>query len=433
MRHLLARGACRRGCAARRLRLGQRAAIGPRGEVEQGVELLRLGVDQPLAEGRGPVVDRLAQGLEHLGVAVLRGIFQHLGEGVDERQRVLADVMQLVPEPVEPRLLRLVEHQPDEVVVLAVEQGERDDFVHRHDLGVAERRGEQLAEVVEGRLEPLPAALAFVDDDRRGDVAVAESRAVGGDVTCWGSPASRRLPATTCSCTLPSAPVSLSSAPVATNSRPATSSAGRRNLDDRRGLDAQARRRRWRCPSGCLPNSAGSRPHWPASRRSAAGTRLAASVDRLAVAEHRAEQRPAERRELAIEPASGLSFAAGGPEVSSVLDLVGQLALLVGALGRLPFASSEPAGITGPARRLLVRLGVEVPDARIAEPVGVGVAGQHVARDVGGQVPGPAAVAGSVSFRSTAVRSQAWLPSRGPISSETRSPACTRASRSARP
>ena len=105
--------------------------------------MLRLGLDQPLAEGGGPVVDRLAEGLEDLGVAVLRGIFQELGEGVDQRQRVLADEMQLVPEPVEPGLLRLVEHEPGEVLVLAMEQRERDGLVDRHDLGVAEGGGEQ--------------------------------------------------------------------------------------------------------------------------------------------------------------------------------------------------------------------------------------------------------------------------------------------------
>ena len=61
-----------------RFRVGQRSAVGARGEVEQGVELLRLGVDQRLAERGRPVVDRLAQRLEDLGVGVLRGVFHQL-------------------------------------------------------------------------------------------------------------------------------------------------------------------------------------------------------------------------------------------------------------------------------------------------------------------------------------------------------------------
>ena len=53
------------------------------------------------------------------------------------------------------------------MIVFAIEQRERDDLVDRHDLGVAQGRGEQLAEVVEGRLDPLPRRAVVVDDDRR--------------------------------------------------------------------------------------------------------------------------------------------------------------------------------------------------------------------------------------------------------------------------
>ena len=68
--------------------------------------MLRLGVDELLPKRRGPLVDRLAQRLEDLRVGVLRGVLPELLEGIDQRQRVLADEVQLVPEPVELGLLR---------------------------------------------------------------------------------------------------------------------------------------------------------------------------------------------------------------------------------------------------------------------------------------------------------------------------------------
>ena len=60
-----------------------------------------LGLDQQAAEGLGPVVDRLAERLEHARVGILRGVFQQLREGVDLLQRVMADVVQLCPEAIE--------------------------------------------------------------------------------------------------------------------------------------------------------------------------------------------------------------------------------------------------------------------------------------------------------------------------------------------
>jgi hypothetical protein len=62
--------------------------------------MLRLGIDEPLAEGGGSGLDRPAQRLEKLGIAILRGVFQQLGEGIDQRQRIVADVVQLVPQAV---------------------------------------------------------------------------------------------------------------------------------------------------------------------------------------------------------------------------------------------------------------------------------------------------------------------------------------------
>ena len=64
------------------------------------------------------------------------------------------------------------------------------------------------------------------------------------------------------------------------------------------------------------------------------------------------------------------------------------LLLFVGARRRLPARQQRAGGNDGAGRAALVGLGVEVPDAGIAEPVGVRIAGEHVGRDVGGQVPG---------------------------------------------
>ena len=90
-----------------------------------------------------------------------------------------------------------------------------------------------------------------------------------------------------------------------------------------------------------------------------------------------------------------------------LLHGVGEFLPLVGPSGRLP-ASEQRAG--GNHRSLLaavVGLGVEVPDAGVAEAVGVRIAGQHVGRHVAGQVPLAAVLAGARQTKSTSVRSQA--------------------------
>src|SRR5256885_10331242 len=47
--------------------------------------------------------------------AVLRGELPDLLERIDKGERILRDEMQLVPQAVELRLLRVVEHQPREI------------------------------------------------------------------------------------------------------------------------------------------------------------------------------------------------------------------------------------------------------------------------------------------------------------------------------
>ena len=145
------------------LPLGERMPVGPGREVHEGVEMARLGVNQPLPKSRSPFVEGLPQRFKHLRVGVLRGVFDQLSEGIYQRQRVVADVVQLVPEPVEPALLRLIEHQPAQMVVLAIEEGERHDLIHGNDFGVAEGSGEQLAEFVKCRLNSLSSRAAFIN------------------------------------------------------------------------------------------------------------------------------------------------------------------------------------------------------------------------------------------------------------------------------
>src|SRR5437773_2610823 len=64
-------------------------------------------------------------------------------------QRTLADEVEILPESVQPGLLRIVEHQPREMIVLSIEQGEREDLVDRHDLVEAEGSRKQAAKRIQ--------------------------------------------------------------------------------------------------------------------------------------------------------------------------------------------------------------------------------------------------------------------------------------------
>jgi hypothetical protein len=90
--------------------------------------VLRLRVDEPLFQFGGVPVDRLAQRLQPLvalrGVwSVLRGILPDLLEGIDEGDRILCDVVEFIPQPVEMGALCVVEHEARELIVLAVKEG----------------------------------------------------------------------------------------------------------------------------------------------------------------------------------------------------------------------------------------------------------------------------------------------------------------------
>ena len=171
---------------------GERPAKRTVRQRDDRVELARLGRHELPAKRRGPIVDRLAHRLEDLGIGVLGGIFQELQKRIDERECVLAHEVQLGPEPVELGGLGLVEHQPPQVIVLAVKERQRDDLVHRHDLGVAKGRGKDLAD-----RHRTPLRTAAARPSRRGRRPAARARPLVG-----GSD----RPASNCNCTLPSAP-----------------------------------------------------------------------------------------------------------------------------------------------------------------------------------------------------------------------------------
>ena len=167
------------------------------------------------------------------------------------------------------------------------------------------------------------------------------------------------------------------STPVATNSAPGDQVGGQANFDDRRRLHAQARRidraSRWdacRTAPGSRPQAV--RSSWPVAALRFRGR------------DAPAEQRPAQRGELAIAAPRPGVFGVGRRPATSAASArrVGELLLLSGARRRLPAGQQRAARDHRPASLAVDRLGVEVPDVLVAEAVGVRIAGQHVARHV---------------------------------------------------
>src|SRR5438477_1931942 len=76
--------------------------------------------------------------------------------------------MELFPNRIELRFLCVLEHQPSQLVILAIKQSQRHCFIHRHNFCVTERSWKPTAELVEGRLESFFCATAFVHHDGSG-------------------------------------------------------------------------------------------------------------------------------------------------------------------------------------------------------------------------------------------------------------------------
>lgn len=77
--------------------------------------------------------------------------------------------MEILPQPVKPGLPGLIEHKPREMVVLAIEDPQRQDLVHRHDLRITERRGKEAAIGVHRGLESPPRGRVSADQNRAGE------------------------------------------------------------------------------------------------------------------------------------------------------------------------------------------------------------------------------------------------------------------------
>ena len=167
-------------------------------------------------------------------------------------------------------------------------------------------------------------------------------------------------PASNCNCTLPSAPAVASSVPPVTNSQPSTRSAGRRTSSTW-ALCTQRLAASIAGPLGCLPKRAGSSP--------IAGRFVTGRCVRLALlpvpvsADRRSPAVRAATRAGGTSRPSGLSFAAGGPDLSSASSVCASRCLSSALAADCHRASNEPAGITALAGAPLVGLGVEMPDA----------------------------------------------------------------------
>ena len=134
------------------LRHVQRPAIGQIGEIEHCLELPRFGVEQLLLIRSGPFLDRQSHRFEHRGIAVfLGGKLPELLEAIDQREGVAAHKMQLIPQPVELRLLRVIQHQARELIILPIVQQKGDHFIHRNNFCVAKRRRKDRAEIIHRR------------------------------------------------------------------------------------------------------------------------------------------------------------------------------------------------------------------------------------------------------------------------------------------
>ena len=157
------------------------------------------------------------------------------------------------------------------------------------------------------------------------------------------------------------------------------------NFDDRRGADAQAGGidggsvRVFAKLSGVeTENIRGSRRE-EALIVSGFGFRVSSfSLLTSAAMNLIVEQRPAERRELAIQGLIGrIPYLRRGRSEQN-LHVPGQFLFLLGAPARLPLRRQRAGGDHGAKRAARLGLRVEMPDTLVAEAVGVRIARQYV-------------------------------------------------------
>ena len=98
--------------------------------------------------------------------AILGRELPKLLKGIHQGQRVLADEMQFVPHLVESGFLVVIQHQLHERFILAIEERQSDHLIDRHNLGVTERGGKNLAKLRESRFKPLARGAVFIHHNR---------------------------------------------------------------------------------------------------------------------------------------------------------------------------------------------------------------------------------------------------------------------------
>src|SRR5262245_43333637 len=75
--------------------------------------------------------------------------------------------MKFVPESIEMLSLGVIQHQPREMIVFAIEQRDRDDFVDGNNLRITQGWRKKLTESFKCSLDALLSFASFRDQDRR--------------------------------------------------------------------------------------------------------------------------------------------------------------------------------------------------------------------------------------------------------------------------
>ena len=148
------------------LRVLKRTTISVCGKVQHSFKMLRLRIQQQFPELFGALFYGQAQRLERTGIGILRRELPKLLESVDQLQRIVAHIMQLGPESIDLGGLRFIQHQPAQMIVLAVIKRERHDFINGNDFGVAECCRKQFTKLIERSLNAFSRSAAVVDQNR---------------------------------------------------------------------------------------------------------------------------------------------------------------------------------------------------------------------------------------------------------------------------
>ena len=112
--------------------------------------------------------DGFTHGREDGGIGILRGELPQLFKNIHHGEGVMTDEMQFVPHLFQFRGLRVVQQQPAEGFILAMEKREGDDFIHRHDSAVTKRGGKDPAEILKSATQVFFRSGAGVYQDRGG-------------------------------------------------------------------------------------------------------------------------------------------------------------------------------------------------------------------------------------------------------------------------